>query len=885
MAELATFLRSYIVRKSDHEKPKTNLLKNSRDYPASYYIPENRYQEFLRIYSRAFANGTLGEYACLTEQSFKIKPVIVDLDIKINDYSRFFTEARVMTVLRVYNRAFNRIFRTIDLSNGKAYVMVRPEVSPVDADKYKDGLHIVFPGLIADAETQHMIRKEILMNLFKEADFINYADQAESIVDKGVIDQSPWMLYGSAKFGGTPYQITSIHMMAGTEIHAVTNDIIAPADLPMILSVANKKTVDATALSDYALELKNSGVREQMARIPVVAPISYALGVNSDISEEKFEVYRQCVAALDPSRYTDYDLWIRVGWCLASITKRDTRGFKIFDDFSRQILNTPHYEKYDGTYCMKIWHEARIGDYSEGTLFMWVREDNPAVYEKVMSSILKYKILTNSDYVFGHYQFAELLRPELSERFLFAPAGKDRVNLYVFYRHTWKLQNTYSRLHDEIRGRLIPAIKEAIEYVQKRSVDAAGADDASEKKRSSLIKLLASISSATYIRGIDAVLSDTLLDEEFADKQDKNQYLIAFANGVYDLKTEELRDGRPEDFITAQYRYDYIPYDKNSIYARDIKKFLRDIMPNKAIRVFLKNILAATITGNIDRDPRVFFAYGGGANGKSKLFDLIFTAFAHRYSKVNKELFLYRANKSSDNATTELNKLVDAFIGNISEIEKSEVLNLGLVKDLTGAKQISYRKMYSEASSFEPKLRLFFETNNLPRLKSTNYAEFRRIRVIPFESKFMYKTDPNWDDSDPNVHEIDVTLDEKIEIWGPHFMSYLIDRWTRVIKRDRKVIFRDPKEVLFMTEKFIASNDCVARFFMTRVRVNAEEYTDDYRIHIDKLYQTISRFVDSRNIVITRDDIVEYISKQKKWKYDSESLCLLHAVLQSEMNI
>ena len=41
------------------------------------------------------------------------------------------------------------------------------------------------------------------------------------------------------------------------------------------------------------------------------------------------------------------------------------------------------------------------------------------------------------------------------------------------------------------------------------------------------------------------------------EKMDNNEYLFAFKNGVFDLKTGEFRNAKPEELITTTMGYDY----------------------------------------------------------------------------------------------------------------------------------------------------------------------------------------------------------------------------------------------------------------------------------------------------------------------------------------
>ena len=91
--------------------------------------------------------------------------------------------------------------------------MEKPEPS-YDTKKqiHKDGVHIIIPKIVSKYEALYLVRCEILkdkeiINLFKNLGFTN---PIEDIVDRAVIQDNNWLMYGSSKPGKEPYQITSI---------------------------------------------------------------------------------------------------------------------------------------------------------------------------------------------------------------------------------------------------------------------------------------------------------------------------------------------------------------------------------------------------------------------------------------------------------------------------------------------------------------------------------------------------------------------------------------------------------------------------------------------------------------------------------------------------
>ena len=63
-------------------------------------------------------------------------------------------------------------------------------------------------------------------------------------------------------------------------------------------------------------------------------------------------------------------------------------------------------------------------------------------------------------------------------------------------------------------------------------------------------------------------------DKNFANNLDTNFYLLGFNNGIYDLKTSVLRDGRPDDYVSMSTNIDKIDFNPDNEHWVDIKKFI-----------------------------------------------------------------------------------------------------------------------------------------------------------------------------------------------------------------------------------------------------------------------------------------------------------------------
>jgi phage/plasmid-associated DNA primase len=114
--------------------------------------------------------------------------------------------------------------------------------------------------------------------------------------------------------------------------------------------------------------------------------------------------------------------------------------------------------------------------------------------------------------------------------------------------------------------------------------------------------------------------------------------------------------------------------------------------------------------------------------------------------------------------------------------------------------------------------KLFMMCNKLPAVKTMDRGTWRRIRVIPFVSKFVDELHPEYIAKKPNVFLIDRDMDSKLIKWRESFLSLLVHIYTtEYLKNGLEPI---PESVLAASNNYKESNDTFARFAADRIRKN-----------------------------------------------------------------
>ena len=210
------------------------------------------------------------------------------------------------------------------------------------------------------------------------------------------------------------------------------------------------------------------------------------------------------------------------------------------------------------------------------------------------------------------------------------------------------------------------------------------------------------------------------------DDLDAHPWLFNCRNGTLDLTTGALRPHDRADLIT---KMTVVDYDANAACPTWLK-FLADIFEgNHALIEFIRRALGYSLTGDISEQV-LFILYGTGQNGKSTLIEAVRALLGDGYAQqADFSSFLARQNEGPRN---DLARLFGSRFVSTVEVEAGRRLSEVVVKQLTGGDRITARFLFREFFEYTPAFKLFLACNHKPVIYGTDYAIWRRIRLIPF---------------------------------------------------------------------------------------------------------------------------------------------------------
>ena len=215
--------------------------------------------------------------------------------------------------------------------------------------------------------------------------------------------------------------------------------------------------------------------------------------------------------------------------------------------------------------------------------------------------------------------------------------------------------------------------------------------------------------------------------------------LIAFSNGIYNLKDDSFSDFAPDVVITNKIPWPYNPTAYNELLDHTLDKIACE---RPEIRALLEEMIGSTFyRSNTIAGGRSFILTGEGANGKSTILVALKTLLGDQ-----------------NIASLDLKELGDRFktaelfgkLANIGDdIGSDYVSNVATFRKLVTGERVSAERKGQDPFEFDSFAKLLFSANAIPRLgrSKESFSIMRRLVIIPFDARFT-SDDP---DFNPNI--------------------------------------------------------------------------------------------------------------------------------------
>lgn len=873
---------------------KTNYVDGVFHTHVSLVKPKGKYQ-FNRQTNEEFWN-----YYCniIENYSFEVKsdivfgiaekpqdngylPVLVDIDLRMKDAEDWigdtlYSKTQLKTIVETYQSLLRKILENATEDDLLCVVLEKDMYTQTknEITYLKHGFHLQFPYCFLskiDQETHLIPRvKEILKetNMFAN---LGIQDSSE-VVDKSCC-KVPWLVYGSRKSEESqPYKITKIYDSSLSEISLETafKNYQLYNHKEQLIDIRGKvKYYLPRILSIIPYNRKNKEIRKGLIS-PLKEKLKKKEKITSNINhsklsvEESLSIAKKLLPMIADFRANEYTDWMSIGWVLYNISEGSNEGLELWCEFSSRCE-----EKYDEDVCVHNWERMTKRDITIATLKYYANADNPEEYKKFKKEQSEKHIIASIEG--SHNDVAKALYEEYGDEFVCASITNN--TWYQFVNHKWEAIDDGVFLREKISGKIVDKFSEAGKTILDKMNNS---QDKSEtmllnSKMKQINKMVCNLKSATYKSSVMREAKEVFYDPKFKDRLDSDPYIIGFKNGVYDLKLNVFRPGRPEDYLSKNMPIDYIIFKQEDERVQEVYTFFEQVFPDKSVRKYFMDVSSDIFVGG-NHEKTVHFWLGEGDNGKSVTQALFENMLGKLSSKLN-TVVVTGKKTSAGTANADLARL-GAGTRNVilEEPDGDEMINAGILKHLSGNDTYFARDLFEkgkETREIKPMFKLNFICNKLPKIRGSDKAVWNRVRVIPFESTFCRPDDPAPDTIEEQLKQKRFPMDKNFGKKIP----YLIEPLAWILLQHRLTITHrfEPEKVKSATEIYRKQNDIYKQFVDEIIIEDKTKF-----ISLIEIYNLFKEwFKDSLpgHSVPVKNEIEEYFIKLwgisengKKWK-------------------
>jgi P4 family phage/plasmid primase-like protien len=797
----------------------------------------------------------------VAERPQKFLSVMADIDLKMKEEENsnyddgLYTEYHAKQVIQVYQGVLQHIIEGCSAKHLTCILLEKPLYKETKGDStyVKNGFHIHFPYLFLSKIDQEV---HLIPRVQKEIETL------ETFLDVGIGDSSQvvdkqcckvhWMMYGSRKSEEMkPYLLTKcfdaitdeITLEKAFEQYQLFDTSDQSIDikgkikyyLPRILSIVpcqrQTQEIKHGLASPLKEKLKTQKPTEKQSRLSVV---------------DALKTSSRLLPMLDSQRAVDRSEWMTIGWALFNIGEGSPEAMDQWLEFSERAG-----EDYDEASCIYQWSKMVKKDVTLGTIKYYANKDNPEKYKEFRNEQAEHYIresLTGS-----HNDVAKVLYADYGNEFVCSSIGNK--TWYQFREHTWKEIEDGIFLRQKISGEL------AVRYGSLGSNffdRLTGSDDKIDDSLYNLRiqqsqKLVAKLKEAPYKSNVMRECQEVFYDDRFTDKLDTNTHTIAFKNGVYDLKENHFRAGRPEDFISKAMPIEYINYSEGDEHVSEVYDFLEKVFPDKSVRRFFMDVYSDIFVGGNARKIVVFWT-GVGDNGKS-ITQLLFEKMLGQLSVKFETTLMSGKKTQSGCAAPELARAGPPIRhATLEEPDSNEQLNTGYMKKLSGGDSFWARDLFQSGKATKeiiPMFMLTFICNGLPELRNPDKATWNRIKVIPFETTFVRPGEPCPESYEEQLRQKKFPMDQHFSAKIPNLVNAFA--WVLLEHRKKPMTNFEPEKVRQATLHYQQMNDIYRQFIQERIiedldnKLSQSELISTYRGWFKECFP--GRTIPDKNVV------------------------------------
>ena len=750
----------------------------------------------------------------VAEKNQNCMPILIDFDIKYNNdddelsMERRYTQDDIRRLVKIYFETFRDIFVSFDENRLVCCLLEKKKLSVTNDGTIKDGFHLHFPFFVTESHIQMtVIRKRVIEAIRNDKQLSKTFRRPEKLIDEKVPNVC-WLMYGSRKSAEKePYLLTHVYNreLQDVKFESIFGDKFIAKHLSIHLATRTTSNFIALKPEEIIMSTPKHKVEKTIYQ-------------NKRLTSESIQDAKILLCFVDKERADSRSSWFDIGACLFNICGASEDAYQLWLDFSKRCPN-----KFNEEECRRIWdQEFKPSNRTLGTIIYYAMQDNPEAYNKWKHK----KHISSIEGAFGGTDFniANLLKDMYGDRYVCVSTSKSKW--YHFENHRWHFCEDSSDLEKEIYyevgEKLADRLREYNNIIKEGDREDEEMDKIKEKRDKcySLKNLLQKSAKITAVMRVARVL---FADNSFMKKLDTNPDLVCFKNGIYDLRTDEFRSGKADDYISICTNTDYkeFSWKEPAPILNELIKLINRVFVNPNEREYYLKFIASCWRGqNINK---IFVAMLGQPNtSKSTMNKLVQKCFGEYCISISSTTFTSKKPNGSQ-ATPDWYRLKSCRLGTTQEPSADEEINIGTFKELTGNDRFTARPMYGSPEDIDPQVKFYIMTNKVPAIPSNDPGSFVRLRVLIWGSIFV--DDPPETEEEqfaqrrfPKILNLDSKLDEFVQPF-----TWLLLQKFREYRMNNYIIY-EPPEVTRSTDEFREQNDITSRFEREHIiKTNTDE--------------------------------------------------------------
>lgn len=340
--------------------------------------------------------------------------------------------------------------------------------------------------------------------------------------------------------------------------------------------------------------------------------------------------------------------------------------------------------------------------------------------------------------------------------------SKQGLQVFVYQNGKWIHDEQYSYVK-EYMAKVSIKLLEELDYLQD------------EEEQEALIRFYKQTQKSSFKKDCIEQLTDNTtslkVDEDiFEINTGVNKVNVLNGTIVLDpiSKTFHFKKHSKEDYLTVINKN--ISYDPSQDCPK-WKQFLSEIFLNDFDLIkYYQKALGYALAGT-PKERIAIIQNGMGSNGKSVSAEIARFVFGEYAFSANKDMIISNKFRNGSN-NTNLYRVLEKNIRlvTMSEIATSDVIDDSMFKNFTGGddKQTCGTK-YKDDIEKKTQATLFMQTNNLPKVKDTSSAIWRRFRIIPHNRTF-------------EADEVNIYLSDELKEEAQGIFNWILEGWLAYVK-------------------------------------------------------------------------------------------------------